>query len=95
MQAGRVRSQIPIGHPPTSITSETDLPLCVQDVTAKRDGQLVARAFVSTPTLLPLQGSIAAALVAPNLQQVACHSHTSIAVLFIVVTSITVSVHVS
>ncbi|KAK9905950.1 hypothetical protein WJX75_009398 [Coccomyxa subellipsoidea] len=40
------------------------------DVTAKEDGRLIARAFVSTPTLLSLQGSIAAALVSPSMEQV-------------------------
>lgn len=70
MQAVCVNSQLPIGHPTTFFHMWHNSPLCVQDVTAKGDGQLIARAFVSTPTLLPLQGSIAAALVSPNLQQV-------------------------
>ena len=50
--------------------------LCMrtQDVTAKEDGRLIARAFVSTPTLLSLQGSIAAALVSPSMEQVPCRS---------------------
>lgn len=39
-------------------------------MTAKKDGRLIARAFVSTPTLAPLQGSIAAALVSPDVKQV-------------------------
>ncbi len=44
--------------------------LLVQDVTAKKDGRLIARAFVSPPTLASLQGSIAAALVSPDIEQV-------------------------
>lgn len=51
-----------------------DESLCMrtQDVTAKEDGRLIARTFVSTPTLLSLQGSLAAALVSPSMEQVPC-----------------------
>ncbi len=56
-----------------ALASRSDL--FVQDVTAKKDGRLIARAFVSTPTILPLQGAIAAALVSPNLEQVIAQTH--------------------
>ena len=42
----------------------------VQDVTAKSDGRLLARGFVSHHTLKALQGSISASLISPQMEQV-------------------------
>lgn len=38
-----------------------------QDVVAKKDGRLLARAFVSAETLAPLEGRITATLMTPQL----------------------------
>ena len=43
----------------------------MQDVTAKSDGRLLARGFVSHNTLRSLQGFISSSLIAPNMEQVA------------------------
>ena len=42
----------------------------LQDLTARSDGRLLARGFVSHYTLRSLQGSISSSLITPNLEQV-------------------------
>lgn len=39
----------------------------MQDVVVKRDGMLLARAFISAETLAPLEGRITATLMTPQL----------------------------
>ena len=48
-----------------------------QDVTSREDGRLIGRAFVSSPALLTLQGSISATLISPQLEMVRKHLLTS------------------
>jgi hypothetical protein len=39
----------------------------MQDVIARKDGRLLARAFISAETLAPLEGRITATLMTPQL----------------------------